>query len=192
MARKFFKRFSEDGHKLLRGGHLSALGHRIHDPNLWHLNRHSVARAFLAGLFAGFAFLVFPGQMIVAAAIAIWIRANLPIAVALVWITNPLTTPPVLYGALKLGLFIYPVKHQLNLDKLLDFEWTRAGIESQIQSFFILIEQVWQPLLLGSFIIGTLLSLSGYLAVQWYWRWHVSRDWNKRQARRRAARLTQP
>ena len=77
MARKLFKRFTIDRQKLLASGKLAALGNRIHDPNLWHLNRHSVSRAFLAGLFAGFAFLMFPGQMLVAAVIGGYFGAAL-------------------------------------------------------------------------------------------------------------------
>lgn len=186
MARKLFKRFSEDGRKLIRGGQLASLGHRIHDPNLWHLNRHSVARAFAAGMFAGFAFIIFPCQMLVAAMLAIWIRGNLPIAVSLVWITNPFTSPPILYVCLKIGLILFPVQHHLNLNSLLDFEWTVTGIEAQIMAFVHLVREVWKPLLAGSFVIGLLLALIGYLAVQWFWRWHVVQDWNKRQAQRRA------
>ena len=188
MARKIFKRISIDRHKLIASGKLSALGDRIHDPNLWHLNRHSVARAFLAGLFAGFAFLIFPGQMLVAAVLAIWIRGNLPIACGLVWITNPLTSPPILYIALQIGLWFIPMEHHVNLNALLDFEWTRASLAEEMRAFRDMFFEVWQPLLLGCFVIGLVLSLSGYFAVQAFWRWHVRRDWNARQIRRIKAR----
>lgn len=181
MARKIFKRFSVDQHKLLASGNLSALGERIHDPNLWHLNRHSVSRAFLAGLFAGFAFILFPGQMLVAAVLAIWLRGNLPIACGLVWVSNPLTSPPVLYLALKLGAIFFPVEFGQKTEILLHFEWSMENFRQQANSFIDLVHLAWQPLLLGTIFIGTFLGIGGYFTVQLFWRWHVVRAWNHRQ-----------
>lgn len=184
MARKLFKRMNTEGHKLLASGKLSALGHRIHDPNLWHLNRHSVARAFFAGLFSGFTFLFFPGQMLIAAVIAILIRANLPIAVSLVWITNPLTTPPIIYAAMKVGAVFFPISVDIDLGVLLNFDWSLASFKGEMVGFLQLIQAVWKPLLFGSLVFGTFLGLAGYLTVQWFWRWHVMRSWNNRQFNR--------
>jgi len=186
MARKLFKRMNIEGHKLLASGKLSALGDRIHNPNLWHLNRHSVARAFFAGLFAGFTFLVFPGQMLIAALLAIWLRANLPIAVCLVWITNPLTIPPIIYAAMKVGAVFFPIAVDADLTILLDFEWSVASFKGEMAVVMELIQKVWKPLLFGSLIMGTSLGMTGFLAVQWFWRWHVTRSWNKRQLSRLA------
>jgi uncharacterized protein (DUF2062 family) len=70
---------------------ITFLGTLLHDPNLWHLNRHSVARAMAVGLFA--AFIPIPLQMLVAAILAITVRGNMPIAISLVWLTNPITMP---------------------------------------------------------------------------------------------------
>ena len=104
MAKKFVKRYMPDAHKIRHHRHLRFFGTLLHDPNLWHLNRHSVAGAMAVGLF--WAFVPIPLQMIPAAALAIWFRVNLPISVALVWLTNPITMPPVFYFNYKLGTWI--------------------------------------------------------------------------------------
>ena len=51
----------------------------LHHPNLWHLNRHSVAGGVAVGLFTG----LIPGpvQMLFAAIFAVVFRVNLPVAV---------------------------------------------------------------------------------------------------------------
>jgi len=51
----------------------------IHDPNLFHINRHSLSAGVFVGLFI--AFLPIPGQVLVAAFMAWKLRCNLPIAV---------------------------------------------------------------------------------------------------------------
>ena len=83
-------------HKQLR-----VFGRRLQDPALWHLNRRSVAGAFAVGMFV--MYLPPLGQLLIAAAGAIAFRVNLPISVALVWITNPVTIPPMYYFAYLVG-----------------------------------------------------------------------------------------
>lgn len=79
-------------------------GTLLHDPNLWHLNRHSVARAMAVGLFA--AFIPIPLQMLLAAFLAISVRGNMPIAVSLVWLTNPITMPVVFFCTYMTGTWL--------------------------------------------------------------------------------------
>jgi uncharacterized protein (DUF2062 family) len=93
MPKSFFKRYLPDRHKISEIKALDFLGEKLHRPNLWHLNRRSVSRAFGIGLWAMWT-PPLPWQQIIAAALAIYFDANLPIAVALVWITNPLTWGP--------------------------------------------------------------------------------------------------
>ncbi len=61
---------------------LHLLGDWIYETNLWHINRYSASMAFFVGLFS--AFMPIPGQMVLAALLAMLLRCNLPISVCLV------------------------------------------------------------------------------------------------------------
>lgn len=171
MPKKLFKRFSPDPAKIRANPALRFLGVLLHDPYLFHLNRHSVSVAVFVGLFT--AFLPIPGQVPLAALGALVFRCNLPISIALVWVTNPLTYPFVLYAAYKLGAAILQV-HEQQFAIEMSWQW--------LQSEFL---NIWQPLLLGSIIASILFGCLGYLTVQWSWRWHVIQRWNERKILRR-------
>jgi len=104
MPRRFFKRYMPHPDRIKGNKSLRFLGALIHDSNLWHLNRHSVSRAMAIGLF--WAMIPMPMQMLASALCAIPARANLPIAIGLVWLTNPLTMPPVFYCNYKVGAWL--------------------------------------------------------------------------------------
>ena len=99
---------------------LSFLGDILHEPNLWHINRHSVARAFLVGIW--FCFIPMPFQMLAAAFFAIWFNANLPLSVVLVWISNPVTMPPMFYFNYKIGAWALD-RPVLSFDFELSWSW---------------------------------------------------------------------
>lgn len=172
MPRRLFKRFMPNPDSIKGNKSLRFLGQLIHDPNLWHLNRHSVARAMAMGLFA--AFIPLPMQMLLAAALAILVRANLPISVGLVWLTNPITMPPVFYCTYKLGAWIMQVPPRRLPDEL-TFQWITQELST-----------LWQPFLLGSVVCGVVMGILGYFATMTYWRWWVRRTWRKRQQERQA------
>lgn len=172
MPKKLIKRFMPD-HDLVRGHRaLQVFGRLLHDPNLWHLNRRSVAGAVFWGLF--WAMIPMPLQMLAAAASAIVSRVNLPISVALVWLTNPLTMPPVFY-------FNYLVGARLMAEpiKVTRFQASVDWLES-------VLGQIWEPLLVGSLVTGLVLGVLGYLGTRGFWRWHVLRQLRRRQAERSA------
>ena len=170
MPRKFIKRHMPDEAKIKEHPHLSKLGKFLHDPNLWHLNRNSVSLAFLVGVFC--AFLPLPLQMLIAAILAIIVRSNLPISVGLVWITNPITIPPMFYFTYRVGVAVLDLPVQ-EFEMELSVEWITQGVS-----------QVWWPLLLGSLICGVVFSIASYFAVRYLWLWRVSQDWKKRSAKR--------
>ncbi|MBU1191040.1 MAG: DUF2062 domain-containing protein [Gammaproteobacteria bacterium] len=156
MPRRIIKRFLPDHGKLREHPHLRRFGARLQDGNLWHLNRRSVSGAVAVGLFC--ALLPLPFQMIIAAGFAIWWRVNLPISVALVWLTNPLTMPPVWYATYRLGALM------LNLPP------RELNFELSVHSMILNMQGVWKPLLLGSVVSGVVLAIVGFLLVRLAWR----------------------
>ena len=170
MPRETIKRFLPTPTRLRGIKALRLLGEWIYEPNLWHINRHSTSLAFFVGLFV--AFMPIPSQMVLASFLSIWLRCNLPIAVGLCWITNPVTMGPIFWFTYKLGALV-------------------LGESAQAQSFEISVEWltnglllIWQPLLLGSVISGFFFGSLGYFAIQGIWRWNVLLRWEARSQRR--------
>lgn len=170
MARKLLKRWMPDPAGVKENPSLHFLGDLRHDPNLFHLNRQSVSVAFFVGVFC--AFLPIPGQMPIAALAALWVRCNLPLAVALVWISNPLTIPPIFYATYEFGRWILQTP-QVHFSIELSWEWVRGNLG-----------KIWQPLVVGSLISGVFFATLGYVTMQLFWRWHVVRNWRRRNAGR--------
>ena len=170
MARNLLKRFFPSPAAIKSNPALHFLGDLLHDPNLFHLNRHSVSVAFFWGILLAFAFPL-PGQMAVAALAALYFRCNLPICVALVWITNPLTIPFFFFIAYKIGCLILGIP-----EEAFKFELSWSWIMNEL-------ERLAPPFLLGSVIMGIVLGGLGYFGMQFYWRWHVNHNWNKRKKR---------
>ena len=171
MPKKFIKRFMPN-HELIRKNKQlnKVFGTLLHDPNLLHLNRRSVSTAFFVGLFM--AFVPLPTQMVMAAAIAILIRCNLPIAIGLVWISNPVTMPPLFYFAYKVGTWILgtPVR-KFSFD--LSWEW--LGTELAV---------IWEPFLLGCAICGLVFGALGYITIRLLWRLHILKALKERRIKR--------
>lgn len=167
MPRKFFKRWMPNPQVLKKKPGLKFLGVLLEDPNLFHLNRHSISAAFAVGLFI--AFLPIPGQVPLVAFASFVLRCNLPIATALILVSNPFTFPFIFYAAYKLGARILQVptssfKFELN------WQWLSNG--------FL---HIWEPLVLGCLLASFFFSALGYLIIQWTWRWHVVKRWQKRR-----------
>lgn len=110
MPKKLIRRFLPDHELIKRQKALKIFGNVLYNPNLWCLNRRSAAGAFAVGLFM--AFVPLPSQMIMAAGLAIACGVNLPLSVALVWVSNPITMPVLFYFAYKVGAVVMSVPPQ--------------------------------------------------------------------------------
>jgi len=170
MPRKHIKRFLPTPEKIRNQKGLHLLGDWLHDPNLWHINRASVSRACAVGLFM--AFVPLPTQMLMSAALAVLLHCNLPLAVALVWITNPITMPVIFYGSYKLGTLILNTPPT---EFVFELSWQWLGSE---------LANIWQPFLLGCFVSGLIAALLGMYGSLLLWRWHVVSRWRKRHSKK--------
>lgn len=175
MPRKLLRRLLPNHETFREHKHLRHFGTLLHDPNLWHLNRRSVAGAVAVGLFM--AWVPVPFQMVLAAAAAILFSVNLPISVVLVWITNPLTMPPMFFSAYWLGAKLLG-EHARPIDFELSREWLTSAHMAAI----------WEPFLLGCLVLAVASALLGVVALRLFWRLHVIRNWRERRRRRRVAK----
>ena len=171
MPKRLIKRFTPDHETIRNHKYLRMFGSLLHDSNLWHMNRRSVSGAFAVGIF--WAFVPMPFQMIPAATTAIITRVNLPISVALVWISNPITMPPLYYFTYRVGTWI--------LDQPPQPLESESSIEWMVHS----LEQIWQPLYLGSLLCGIIASILGYTIMRGFWRWHIVSSLRKRRKRKK-------
>jgi len=170
MPRKLIKHYLPCKETLKKSKFLGVFGRLILNPELWHFNKRSVSGAFAVGLFS--AFIPLPFQMAIAAAGALIFRVNLPLSVALVWITNPVTIPPIFYGAYLVGAWILdtPV---MEVEFALTIEWLKTGLLN-----------IWQPFLLGCLICGIVAALTSLITIRILWRRSVLKSWQKRKFKR--------
>lgn len=182
MARKLLRKFLPDGNTVRDNRHLAWLGRWLHHPNLWHLNRNSVAGGFAIGLFSG----LVPGplQMLTAALLAVALKRNLPVALVTTLYTNPLTIAPFYllaygYGRLLLGAGHHPAELQ-------PFEWDWTNWIDSAQALAHWAIALGKPLAVGLVALALTLAALGYAAVQIGWRVYLTLAWRRRSAKRRA------
>jgi uncharacterized protein (DUF2062 family) len=167
MAKKLIKKFLPHPGIIKNNRLIKLLGPRMHDPDLWHINRKSFSGAIGVGVFC--AFMPIPFQMLLAALAAIIFRFNILVAVPTVWISNPITFAPMFYFCYRIGAAILDTnakkfKFELSLD------WLTTGMLD-----------IWQPFLLGCFVVGTVAAIASYLLMQFLWRYHI---WTRIKTRR--------
>ncbi|MDO6618906.1 DUF2062 domain-containing protein [Shewanella sp. 6_MG-2023] len=166
MPKKLLQKFMPKPETLRNNKYLRIFGGLLDKPNLWTLNRKSAPGSFAVGLFV--AWLPFPFQMVIAAGMAIFFNVNIPLAVALVWITNPFTMPFMFYAAYILGAKIlgHNTAH-------FNFEASWQWVESSIST-------VGPPFLLGCIILGAIFAFIGFFVIKSLWKYSILFKWNKR------------
>lgn len=182
MPRKYFRKYLPSAESV-RGNRLVALfGTMLHHPNLWHLNRDSVAGAVAIGLFAG----LVPGplQVITALLLAVPLHRNLPVAILVTFYTNPLTIVPLYLLAYGYGSLLLGGGHARPTVEPFEMDWGNfLDSTGRLLDWML---SLGAPLAVGLVALGLTLAALGYGAVQIGWRVYVRLAWRARKKRRRA------
>ncbi len=158
--------------EMAQNKYLAPIAHRFLSPELWRFTRRSVPRGVALGLFA--AFIIPVGQIFLSAFLALPVRANVPLAALLTFVTNPFTLPFWLVVANRIGEF------------LLRFEPAGASLTAAAPAqgsweILTMIYEVGAATILGCVVLAVVSPLLGWVISGWVWRLIV--------ARKRATRL---
>jgi len=175
--RKWVARNSPKREELAKSRWLKPFGARVLHSEFWRFTRRSVPRGVAAGLFVG-VFLLIPGVQIVGSALlSIPFRANIPIAAAMTFLTNPATTPFLIFAALEVGSFL---GFRTDIASFYALRESGAGASEWIGWLF---SDAAPALVSGLFIIGCVAAFVGYLLSVLIWRWWTGRKWRRRGLR---------
>ncbi len=180
MPRKYFRKHLPTTASIREHRWLGRFGGLLQHPNLWHLNRHSVAGGFAAGLFAG----LVPGplQMPCAALLAIPLHVNLPVALLTTLYTNPLTIVPLYVLAYEFGGLLLGARGNPAPIRTFEMDWMH--IIDSTRGLFDWTLSLGKPLLVGLLALALTFAALGYLVVRIGWRVHVTLAWRARRRRR--------
>jgi uncharacterized protein len=165
-------------HALEKRWYLKPFTALVVDRGCWAFKRTRVINAFSLGLLIAFVppTPLLPLHLTLCLVLGIVFRLNLPVLLATVFVSNPLTWFPqvagsIWVGAKLMGMDLTPFLHVLHHHHL----WMQVG-------------QLWAPLLLGALVLGSIAAGSGYVLAQFAWRARVLYHLRRRRARSNDAR----
>ncbi len=172
MPRRFFRKFAFKRHEVSQQWFMTPFRHLLHDHRLLGIRRKTVVPAFSLGLFVSF--IPVPGHPAVAALAALALRVNIPIAAVTTLVSNPLTMGPMYFLAYRIGAYLLriepgPFRFEMSLD------WVTHTLVT-----------IWQPMMLGSLLLGAIVSLVGYIVLDLLWRTSVGKYKTRKRNRRNA------
>jgi uncharacterized protein (DUF2062 family) len=165
MIRKVFKKKSSNS------GKLDKFLDKYHIPREYlSINRKSVSKAAMVGLFWGF--IPMPMQMAAVMLTTPFIRFNVPIAISAVWLSNPFTMPPMYYMEYLTGNFI------LGREGIADIELTMEWFSEHFDDILI-------PLYTGTAFYSIVVSSLIYLLINRLWIASVRKEKSEKEEKRR-------
>ncbi len=174
MPRRFFRKFALKRQHFHGHWYLAPFDHLLHDQRLWGVRRRTIVPAFALGLFI--AFQPVPGHMLIGALLALAFRINIPIAAITTFVSNPLTIGPMFIFSYQLGRLLLGLEPR-EINFVLSWDWLA-------DSFL----NIWQPLMLGCVLLGSIASLLGYIGLDLLWRASIA-DYLEKRRRRKNRKL---
>ena len=167
--------------KILESRTLKLFAPHLADPRLWHFNRHSLNKAVYIGVLS--AFFPLPGQMLLALIGSLIFRANVPMALGLTWITNPVTSLPIFYAGYYIGAKIIdaPVISLRFIGRMIaDFSlWALSDGDNPFITYKGTVSLT--AFCIGLTILAIITSIVCGLAFKAIWRYKTVVSWQKRQ-----------
>jgi len=172
----WFKRHIPTRESIQHNRLLRPFARQLSQPALWHMTHRSVPRAVALGLGIGVIIPFF--HTVIAAILAIPLRANVAIAAAFTLVVNPLTIPPMYYAAYRIGSW------ELHHDATLMNPAAAERASGELARFLFWIHEASGPIALGILTIAAVATLVGYFGSALLWRGWLRSKWRaRRQAR---------
>ena len=157
--------------EMAQNKYLAPIAHRFLTPELWRFTRRSVPRGVALGLFA--AFIIPVGQIFLSAFLALPLRANVPLAALITFVTNPFTLPFWLVVANRIGEFL------LKFDTY-GVALPAAAAGPDAWGVLAMIYEMGLATILGGAVLAVVSPLLGWVISGWVWRVIVVRKRAKR------------
>ena len=164
MIRKFFRKRASSK------GKLDSFLDKYNLPrSYFNINRKMISRGVFIGLFWGF--IPMPFQMVAVIAMTPLFRFNVPIAIAMVWLSNPFTMPFMYYMEYLTGNFI------LGREAI-------SNVTMTVEWFFGHMDDIFIPLYVGTAFYSTIVSGLIAIAINWLWVHSVNSENSQRKHKR--------
>jgi len=132
-------------------------------PEFLAANRKMITRGVVLGIFI--AFIPMPMQMAAVLLFMPLFKFNVPIALAMCWLSNPITMPPMYYIEYELGSFLLGIQPQ--------------PVELTLEWFSNNMDAIFVPLYFGTLIFSIVGSITAYFIVNYFWKRSACRDKKK-------------
>ncbi len=159
MPRKKLKKILPSHEKIKDQKYLKIFGSFLQKREIWSISRKKVVLAVLIGIFV--ACLPMPLQMVLSSLLAIIFNANLPLSFTLIFISNPITMPPLFYFEYQIGKLIIKPENPIEFD-----------FDSMYDNFGNIALSLWG----GALVVGIFSSVICAILVNFFWIYSVRKN----------------